>query len=147
MNAPVKKYLKKTFVSFSKYFGVVIVAGLLAVYLLTGFYKVSENELGVLQRFGKVIDGSVEPGAHYKLPWPVDTVNTTRAVSSAGGAVRKLPSSDWPGALSSELRDSTRTSYAVAGVRSVSKNCRVKSRCASALAQSVAVHDCAPRGR
>ena len=34
----------------------------------------SENELGVLQRFGKVIEGNVEPGAHYKFPWPVDTI-------------------------------------------------------------------------
>jgi membrane protease subunit HflK len=74
MNETIKKYLKNTFVSFSKYFVIVIVAGLFVVYLLTGFYKVSENELGVLQRFGKVIDGSVEPGAHYKIPWPVDTI-------------------------------------------------------------------------
>ncbi|MBN1568666.1 MAG: FtsH protease activity modulator HflK [Acidobacteria bacterium] len=74
MNEIIRNYLKSTFISSSKYFVSVIVAGLFAVYLLTGFYKISQNELGVLQRFGKVIDGNVEPGAHYKLPWPIDTI-------------------------------------------------------------------------
>lgn len=44
------------------------------IYLLSGFYKISESESGILQRFGKVIDGKVNPGGHYKLPWPIDTV-------------------------------------------------------------------------
>lgn len=57
-----------------KYFVSVILTGLILVYLLSGFYKISESELGVVQRFGKVIDGNVEPGGHYRLPWPIDTI-------------------------------------------------------------------------
>ncbi len=74
MTKSIKHHLKDSTKSLLKYFILVILTGLSAVYLLSGFYKVSESELGVLQRFGRVIDGKVEPGGHYKLPWPVDTI-------------------------------------------------------------------------
>jgi len=47
---------------------------LVLLYLGAGVYSVSPNEVGVLQRFGKVIDDKVQPGIHYALPWPVDRV-------------------------------------------------------------------------
>jgi membrane protease subunit HflK len=74
MTKTIRHHLKETTSSLIRYFLLVIVAGLSAVYLLSGFYKISESELGVVQRFGKVIDGKVEPGGHYRLPWPIDTV-------------------------------------------------------------------------
>ena len=53
-----------------------IVAGVLfVIYLCTGFYTIEQNTIGVLQRFGKVIDDKVEPGIHYALPWPISRVN------------------------------------------------------------------------
>ena len=57
---------------------------LLVVYLLSGIYSISPNEIGVQQRFGKVIDDKVPPGIHYALPWPVDRVTKApvRIVSS-----------------------------------------------------------------
>ena len=74
MSKTIKQHLKDTYRSVFKYFLLVIMAGLIVVYLLSGFYKISESELGVIQRFGKVIDGKVEPGGHYRLPWPIDTI-------------------------------------------------------------------------
>ncbi len=74
MTKTIRHHLKDTTRALIRYFLMVIVAGLSVVYLLSGFYKVSESELGVVQRFGKVIDGKVEPGGHYRLPWPIDTV-------------------------------------------------------------------------
>ena len=74
MTKSIKHHLKDSTKSLFKYFTLVILTGLTAVYLLSGFYKISESELGVLQRFGKVIDGKVEPGGHYRFPWPVDTI-------------------------------------------------------------------------
>ena len=74
MSKTIRHHLKDSTGSSFKYFIFVILAGLTVVYLLSGFYKISESELGVVQRFGKVIDGKVEPGGHYKLPWPIDTI-------------------------------------------------------------------------
>lgn len=48
---------------------------LIIIYFLTGFYSIKQNEIGVLQRFGRLIDGKVMPGMHYALPWPIDKVD------------------------------------------------------------------------
>ncbi len=51
------------------------ILGILAVlYVLSGIYSISPNEIGVLQRFGRVIDDKVQSGIHYAVPWPVDKV-------------------------------------------------------------------------
>jgi membrane protease subunit HflK len=42
------------------------------VYLFTGFYYVDQNQIAVLTRFERIIDGNVMPGLHYALPWPID---------------------------------------------------------------------------
>ncbi len=47
---------------------------LVLLYIFSGVYSISSNEIGILQRFGKVIDDKVQPGIHYRLPWPVDRV-------------------------------------------------------------------------
>jgi len=44
------------------------------LYLCSGIYAVSSNEIAMLQRFGKVVDDSVQPGIHAALPWPIDRV-------------------------------------------------------------------------
>lgn len=74
MSQSIRHHLKDTIISLLKYFVSVILVGLIVVYLLSGFYKISESELGVIQRFGKAIEGKVEPGGHYRLPWPIDTI-------------------------------------------------------------------------
>lgn len=45
------------------------------IYTFSGVYKIEGNSVGVLTRFGKVVDPRVPPGLHYKLPYPVDTVH------------------------------------------------------------------------
>ena len=47
---------------------------LIILYLFSGIYSISSNEIGILQRFGKVIDDKVQPGIHYAFPWPIDQV-------------------------------------------------------------------------
>lgn len=51
-------------------------AGLaLAGYLATGVYVVAPGELGVVRRFGAVVEPRAAPGLHYRLPWPIDRVD------------------------------------------------------------------------
>ncbi len=55
-------------------FSRVVLAGLVLLYLLSGIYSVSQNEIGVHLRCGRIINETVQPGIHYRLPWPVDQV-------------------------------------------------------------------------
>lgn len=66
--------LKETLRSLNKFVYSVIII-LLVLYLSSGIYSVSQNEIGVLQRFGKVIDDRVMPGIHFSFPWPIDKVD------------------------------------------------------------------------
>jgi membrane protease subunit HflK len=69
----IRPALRETFgrlAAFSRW----IAAALILLYLLSGVYSISPNEIGVLQRFGKVLDDRVPSGIHYALPWPVDRV-------------------------------------------------------------------------
>ncbi|HTV36492.1 MAG TPA: FtsH protease activity modulator HflK [Xanthobacteraceae bacterium] len=60
--------------------GVALIA-LIAVALwgLSGFYRVEPDELGVVLRFGKYV-GEVQPGLNYHLPYPIETVLTPPAL-------------------------------------------------------------------
>src|SRR5947209_6500002 len=50
--------------------------GILAVvYLLSGVYVVRANEQAVVRRFGRVVAARVPPGAHYRLPFPIDRID------------------------------------------------------------------------
>ncbi|GAG38153.1 unnamed protein product, partial [marine sediment metagenome] len=53
---------------------VVILIGI-ALYILSGVYVVKPYEMGVVRRFGKVIDDRVGPGLHYRFPFPIDRVD------------------------------------------------------------------------
>lgn len=56
--------------------GKLILFGVLAlavIWLLTGIYIVNPDEQGVVLRFGKY-NRTVEPGPHYALPMPIETV-------------------------------------------------------------------------
>lgn len=53
-------------------------AGLIAAFLVTGFYVVRGNEQAVVRHFGRPQTRLVGPGLHYALPWPaskIDRVN------------------------------------------------------------------------
>ena len=51
-----------------------IAGGILALWIaLSSFYKVEAQDRGVVLRFGAYV-GTTEPGLHFKLPWPIDSV-------------------------------------------------------------------------
>ena len=54
-----------------------IVIVLLAVWLLSGFYRVQTDEQGVVLRFGERV-GTTTPGLNYHLPYPIETVETPK---------------------------------------------------------------------
>jgi HflK protein len=49
-----------------------LVVGLL---LISGITIVGPEEIAVVQRFGRRVDRDLEPGIHYRWPWPVETVS------------------------------------------------------------------------
>ena len=46
----------------------------LLIYCLSGVYQIKGDAVGVLTRFGKIVEPRVLPGLHYKLPWPIDKI-------------------------------------------------------------------------
>jgi membrane protease subunit HflK len=56
-----------------------IVFGALAIWLLSGFYRVQSEELGVVLRFGKYVRDE-QPGLRYHLPYPIETVLLPKAL-------------------------------------------------------------------
>ncbi|MCK5153429.1 MAG: protease modulator HflK [Spirochaetales bacterium] len=61
-----KRVLKdsKRFVS-----GIIIL--LICAWGLSGIYSISHEEAGIVTVFGRVTDEKIEPGIHYRLPWPI----------------------------------------------------------------------------
>jgi membrane protease subunit HflK len=59
----------------------VIVLVAVAMYLVSGVYVVQPDERGVVKRLGRVVTDDVQPGIHYRLPWPIDTVERPQVTS------------------------------------------------------------------
>ena len=59
----------------------VIVLAAVAMYLLSGIYVVQPDERGVVKRLGRVVAADVQPGIHYRIPWPVDSVARPQVTS------------------------------------------------------------------
>lgn len=55
--------------------GIALVVILLIAWGLTGFYRVDEAELGVVQRFGAYVEPPTSPGLRWHLPFPIETVD------------------------------------------------------------------------
>ncbi len=56
--------------------GIVIAVLILGVVALTSWYTVDESDQAVLITFGKAEEGITEPGLHFKMPWPIQSVET-----------------------------------------------------------------------
>ena len=50
----------------------------LLAYVSTGFFTIRWNERGILKRFGRQIVDEKLPGLHYRLPWPIDSVDRVK---------------------------------------------------------------------
>ncbi|MDF3808930.1 FtsH protease activity modulator HflK [Rhodopseudomonas sp. BAL398] len=57
----------------------VALVGALAIWGLSGFFRVQSEELGVVLRFGKHVR-TVQPGLNYHLPYPIETVLLPKAL-------------------------------------------------------------------
>ena len=42
------------------------------LYVGSGLFTVQPGEVGVQMRFGKIIESDLEPGLHYRIPWPFE---------------------------------------------------------------------------
>ena len=56
-----------------------IVVGAIAIWGMSGFYRVQSEELGVVLRFGKYVRDA-QPGLNYHLPYPIETVLLPKAL-------------------------------------------------------------------
>ena len=56
---------------------VLIVVAAVALWGLSGFFRVEPDELGVVLRFGKYVRDA-KPGLNYHLPYPIETVLTPK---------------------------------------------------------------------
>ncbi|CEG07297.1 Modulator of FtsH protease HflK [Afipia felis] len=56
----------------------IVIAGI-AIWLLSGFFRVQPDELGAVLRFGKHVR-TVQPGLNYHLPYPIETVLLPKAL-------------------------------------------------------------------
>ncbi|MEC1523875.1 FtsH protease activity modulator HflK [Neobacillus niacini] len=59
-----------------KTIGLVLLGVILVIVGFTTWYTVDESEQAVIITFGKVEEGVTEPGLHFKLPWPIQSVET-----------------------------------------------------------------------
>src|SRR6188472_3277602 len=62
----------------------VLVLGAVVLWLLSGFFRVEPDEVGVVMRFGKQVR-EVQPGLNYHFPYPIETALTPKALQ-----VRKI---------------------------------------------------------
>ncbi|WP_419887573.1 FtsH protease activity modulator HflK [Neobacillus niacini] len=56
--------------------GLIILGAILIIVGFTTWYTVDESEQAVIITFGKVEEGVTEPGLHFKMPWPIQSVET-----------------------------------------------------------------------
>jgi modulator of FtsH protease HflK len=56
-----------------------VLLGIVAIWAMTGFYRVQSEEQGIILRFGKYV-GDAGPGLRYHLPYPIETVLLPKAL-------------------------------------------------------------------
>jgi membrane protease subunit HflK len=107
---PLFRLLRQAFDRLRAWFGApgagprraMIVCGLLlALWLLSGFYRVEPDQLGVVQRFGAFVR-IASPGLNYHLPWPIESV-TRPSVTRINRVEIGFRSGIPPGGESSEV--------------------------------------------
>lgn len=71
--------IRQVILGFVSFIGIVI----LALFLLTGWYTVSESEQAALITFGRVDETVTEPGLKFKLPWPIQKAEVLPASTNS----------------------------------------------------------------
>ncbi len=71
-----------------------LIVVLLLGWAASGLYVVEKRENGVLTAFGRVVQDRVQPGLHYRIPWPVTRIHrvdtTTTHTMSVGFKIRDM---------------------------------------------------------
>lgn len=57
-----------------KVFAPALIVWLFCLWLFTVLAEVGPGELGIRERFGAALPGDLEPGVHWKLPWPFERI-------------------------------------------------------------------------
>jgi membrane protease subunit HflK len=68
-----------------------IILGLIALWILSGIYVIEANQVGLVRRFGALQHGLVQPGIHYRLPWPIDKIDRVNTLEVKGMDVGFYP--------------------------------------------------------
>ncbi len=110
---------------------------LLLSYLATGMTVVEPNETGVHLRFGKIIDPKLEPGFHYRLPWPIDNIQKVEADRVHRVEVGFRTSSDVAGSITSLLWEAR---HVKEGYRKLSQESNVLTGDETLLDISLVIH-------
>ncbi len=92
---------------------VLIIVAALAIWGLSGFFRVQSEELGVVLRFGKHVR-TVQPGLNYHLPYPIETVLLPKALRVSTLNIGMTLSQD-PGRRGSVMRDVPEESLMLTG--------------------------------
>ena len=72
------EWLRRLFAQRQRYYRPALIAACVLI-VLNGFYTIGPDEVGVIERFGRRIPPQSEPGLHYKLPWPVESLTRVEA--------------------------------------------------------------------
>jgi len=56
-----------------------VIGIIIIIYFLTGIYSIGPSEVGLLKRFGRYVE-TVDPGLHYHLPGPIESVVTVNTL-------------------------------------------------------------------
>jgi membrane protease subunit HflK len=91
-----------------------VVAAALAIWGLSGFFRVQSEELGVVLRFGKHVR-TVQPGLNYHLPYPIETVLLPKALRVSTLSIGMTLSSDPARRGGSIMRDVPEESLMLTG--------------------------------
>jgi membrane protease subunit HflK len=83
----------------SKRFISYILVVLILLYVASGVYSIAQTQVGIHQRFGRIINPNVKPGIHYALPWPIEKIDKVSVMT-----VRRILINDFASNLE---RDST----------------------------------------
>lgn len=80
---------------------VLVLIAAFVFWVMSMFVVVKPDQIGILTRFGRVLDTNVPPGVHWKAPWPIDRIEIpgyyeredggpARLVGHSTGTVREI---------------------------------------------------------
>jgi len=66
--------MKNAILSSKRFISYILIV-LILLYIASGIYSIAQTQVGIHQRFGRIINPNVKPGIHYALPWPIDKID------------------------------------------------------------------------